>query len=188
MEDYSIEISHIYINETFSHEHEESIDKFHKYSKQVDGTMSSIVLVDNYNPSEDLLDLEDFVVKLEAKGAKPDFLGFEANMEPYKNKMLDAITDKRLHSSYARYINDKNKLPCSFMTAIWYLIRLGVFEPDPAEIRQLGDKPFVPAKYLINILPERFRAVEAKTLELIANSIYSDKAYNVDFIFYNAKS
>ena len=74
------------------------------------------------------------------------------------------------------------------MTAIWYLIRLGHFEPGPAQIRQMNGREFIPAKYLINILPERFRAVEAKTLELLANSIYSDSAYNVDFIFYNARS
>ena len=188
MDDYSVEISHIYINETFSREHEESIEKFHKYSKNIDGPMSSVVLIDNYNPSEDLLDLEDFIQKLTDKNAAPDFLGFEANMEPYKERMLDAITDRRLKSSYARYIDGKNKLPCSFMTAIWYLIRLGHFEPGPAEIRQMNGKEFIPAKYLINILPERFRAVEAKTLELLANSIYSDIAYNVDFIFYNARS
>lgn len=188
MDDYSIEISHIYINETFSHEHEESINKFHKYSKNIDGSMSAAVLIDNYNPNEDLLDLDDFLKKLTGMNAAPDFLGFEANMEPYKNRMLDVITDKRLQSSYARYIDGKDKLPCSFMTAIWYLIRLGHFEPDLAQIRQLNGREFAPARYLINILPERFRAVEAKTLELIAGSIYSDSAYNVDFIFYNARS
>ncbi|MFO0955302.1 MAG: hypothetical protein U0526_02050 [Candidatus Saccharibacteria bacterium] len=188
MDDYSVEISHIYINETFSQEHEESIDKYHTYSQNIDGTCSSVVLIDNYNPSEHLLDLSDFMEKLAAKNATPDFLGFEANMEPYKDLMLNSITNGRIQRSYARYIDERQKLPCSFMTAIWYLIRLGEFDPSDSQIQNISGKEFVPAKFLINILPERFRAVEAKTLELIANSKYDGKAYNVDFIFYNARS
>ncbi len=188
MDDYSVEISHIYINETFSSEHRDSIKKFHKYRQHVEGSCNSVVLIDNYNPSENLLDLQDFMQKLADNDATPDFLGLEANMAPYKEEMLAAITDKRLYKSYARYIDAKEKLPCSFMTAIWYLIRLGEFDPGPAQIEQIGDKAFRPSKYLINILPERFRAVEAKTLELLANSTYGDKAYNVDFIFYNSQS
>lgn len=188
MDEYSVEISHIYVNEAFSREHEESIHKFRKYAENITGTVSSVVLVDDYNPSEHLLDMEDFLRRLDRHQALPDYLGYEANMEPYKHRMLDAITDKRTRASYERYMQNKDKLPCSFMTAIWYLIRLGHFEPEQAQIQALNGRDFVPAKYLINILPERFRAVEAKTLELIANSIYSDSAYNVDFIFYNARS
>ena len=188
--DFSIETSHIYTNETFSGEHKKSVDKFRRYKKTMDPdkTYSSVVLIDNYNSTEHLLDVEDFLAQLDEMGAKPDFYAYEADMRNYADDMLSIIEDSRIKKSYESYINGKNTYPCSFMTAIWYLIRLGYFTPDAGIINVRNGEKFASADYLINILPERFRSVEAQTLKLINASKGSDLSHRVDYVFFNGDS
>lgn len=182
--EYSIEYSHIYTNETFSKEHTKSIANLVRYLPDLKKNQYQIcVLIDDYNPSEDLLDINKFFNSLKQLQATPDYFAYESKMGEYKDEMLKAIKNNKVRKQYERYISEKNKLPCSFMTGIWYLIRLGVFDPKKS-IEEKAES-FTPSQRLINILPERFRAVEAKTLELIGASQYSMQVANIDYIFYN---
>lgn len=183
---FSVEFSHIYTNEAFSEEHRQSIQNLKKYlPKLKDEDFQTCVFIDNYNSTEDLLNVDDFLRNLKHEGVRPDYYAFEADMAKYTEQLLAIIQDDRLRKSYERYISKKNILPCSFMTSIWYLIRLGVFEKDA--IVQ-NSKDFAPAETLINILPERFRAVEAKTLEIINSTNNPDAIGKVDYVFYSSNN
>jgi hypothetical protein len=183
---FSVEFSHIYTNEAFSEEHRQSIKKLKKYLPNIaDEEYQTCVFIDNYNSTEDILDVNDFFNQLAKSGVKPDYYAYEADMAKYSDKLLDSIQDKKLRKSYERYIGTKNVLPCSFMTAIWYLIRLGVFNKD-AVVK--NSKGFMPAETLINILPERFRAVEARTLEIINSTKNPDAIGKIDYVFYGSNS
>ena len=183
---FSVEFSHIYTNEAFSDEHRQSILNLKKYlPKLKDDDFQTCVFIDNYNSTEDLLDVGDFLESLESEGVQPDYFAFEADMAKYTERLLAIIQDERLRKSYEKYISKKNILPCSFMTSIWYLIRLGVFEKDAIVQNSKG---FAPAETLINILPERFRTVEAKTLEIINSTNNLDAIGKVDYVFYSSNN
>ena len=181
---YSVEFSHIYTNEVFSNEHSQSVTNLNSYLPKLQKDQyQTCILIDDYNPNEDLLDVDDFFKKLEALHAQPDYYAFEADMSKYKDEMLSLIQNKKILKQYSRYINDKNTLPCSFMTAIWYLIRLGALSHKDV-IKEISE-PFLPSANLINILPERFRAVEHKTIKLIDSTKYSNYVGNIDYVFFN---
>ena len=146
------------------------------------------MLIDDYNSTEHLLDIDGFLSELASMGGEPDFYSFEGDMGAYRDQMLDSIEDQRTLNSYTRYINGKNHMPCSFMTAIWYLIRLGYFEADDTVIRnkRVREK-FELSDYLINILPSRFKGVEAKAIDLIKATKYREAANNIEQIFFDTK-
>ena len=181
---YSVEFSHIYTNEVFSNEHKQSVVNLNSYLPNLQKDQyQTCILIDDYNPNEDLLDQKDFFNKLKSLDATPDYYAYEADMANYKNEMLRLIQNKKIFKQYNRYIDEKNTLPCSFMTAIWYLIRLGALADDG--IIKSKKESFVPSANLINILPERFRAVEHKTIKLIDSTKYSNYVGNIDYIFFN---
>ena len=181
---YSVEFSHIYTNEVFSNEHSQSVVNLNSYLPKLQKYQyQTCILIDDYNPNEDLLDVKDFFKKLKGLDATPDYYAYEADMANYKDEMLSLIQNKKILKQYSRYINDKNTLPCSFMTAIWYLVRLGALSSDGI-IKSINES-FIPSANLINILPERFRAVENKTIKLIDSTKYSNYVGNIDYIFFN---
>ncbi len=183
---FSVEFSHIYTNETFSEEHRQSIKKLKKYFPKIkSNNYQTCILIDDYNSTEDLLDIDKFFKALSGENAQPDYFAFESSLIGYKEDLLSAIQDKKIRKSYERYINSKDKLPCSFMTAIWYFIRLGIFRPDKI-VRMKKANKFFPAEKIINILPERFRAVEAKTLKIIASTKNPEVIGKIDYFFYSS--
>lgn len=183
---FSIEFGHIYTNETFSTEHASSIKELKKYLPKVsDKDYQTCVFIDNYNATEHLLDVPDFLNKLAYEGVVPDYFAYEADMSKYRDKMLALIQNKKVHKSYARYIDGNGgKLPCSFMTAIWYFVRLGILDADNIVQSSSSSKSFIPAKSLINILPERFRAVESRTIKLIGATKHSQYISDIDYVFF----
>jgi hypothetical protein len=140
-------------------------------------------MIDDYNATEHLLDIPNFLRKLTLEGVEPDYYAYEADMQKYSDKMLGIIQDKKVRKSYSRYIDGNGgKLPCSFMTSIWYLIRLGIFDAD--EIVKSEKSAFKPADTLINILPERFRSVESMAIKLIGSSKHSNAISKIDYVFF----
>lgn len=188
--DYSIEFCHIYLNETFSTEHELSISVVKELIQKFDleTTYSLNVLVDDYNATEQLLDLEDFKKRLKDEGTKPDYLASEARLAHYANVLLDQMRNGKLKKSYERYIFDKGFVPCSFMIAIWYLLRLGLIEQEQDflvyEKNGGHSKSFI-GKKLISVLPERFRGVEDKASAIIKATPFASRLEDIDHIYYD---
>jgi hypothetical protein len=188
--DYSIEFCHIYLNETFSHEHRQSIDVLKEVIAELPpgATHSLNVLIDDYNATEDVLDIEDLKARLKAADVKPDYLAYEARLAPYADALLDLMEEGRLKRSYERYIREKGMIPCSFMIAIWYLLRLGALPlvADAMVYEKNGGhaKAFV-AEHLISILPERFRGVEKKAAQIIAKTSFAPLEQKIRHVYYD---
>lgn len=182
--DYSIELSHIYTNERYSEEHRSSVELLKKQEMAFGtGESQTCVMIDNYNPTEHLLDVDNFFEELKKDGIVPDYFAYEADMIRHRDRLLGDIGDNRIYKSYRSYAEKRDKMPCSFMTAIWYLVRLGIYEPDGI-ITSLGDNNFIPAEKLVSILPERFRSVEMQTQKLLQSIKDHDLAGKVDYYFY----
>ena len=188
--DYSIEFCHIYLNETFSHEHRQSIDVLKSVVSELPtgSTYSLNVLIDDYNATEEVLDIEDLKRELREAHAKPDYLAYEARLAPYADAVLDLMSEGRLQRSYERYIREKGTIPCSFMIAIWYLLRLGALPlaADALVYEKNGGhtKSFI-GNNLISILPERFSGVEKKAMSVIAKTNFAFLQKRIQHVYYD---
>src|SRR5690349_3252927 len=106
---FSVEFSHIYTNEAFSEEHKQSINKLKLYLPKIkDEEYQTCVFIDNYNSTEDLLDVQDFLKRLGDLGVRPDYYAYEADMSKYSEELLGLIKNNRLRKNYERYISQKN--------------------------------------------------------------------------------
>jgi hypothetical protein len=182
---YSIEFGHIYTDESFNHEHELSVEAVlaHRRSLGSDHSASSVVLVDDYNATEHLLDIPAYLDQLSAIGVAPDFYCYESALVGFTDELMGQIQDKRIKSSYQRYVATKGKVPCSFLTAVWYLVRLGVLAPREA-IQSYGGRDFQSADQLVNVLPERYRPVEHKAAKLLNATNLVDYEQRIEVVFH----
>lgn len=184
--DYSIEYSHIYVNEDLSREHLESIEIVKRLINQLDRqgkTYSLSILIDDYNPSEDLLDREDFLKKLELFGLKPDFYVYESRITDYNSYLIKELSGK-LGRQYERYINEKPRTPCSFLVASWYLLRLGCFKTNRGTINKVETRKHFYGRKLINVLPNKFEHVENKSNDIILTTKYKSRMKDIETILY----
>jgi len=191
MVDYSIEYSHIYLNETFSDEHRHSAEIARNLAQRLDDEGSSYslnIMVDDYNASDEILDTVDLIDQLDQLGVPPEFMVFESELASYQQQLIDSIEVRRLKTEYERYIQRHNKIPCSFMIAVWYLLRLGVFETTLLNSVANSDKDrtrFV-GKKLITVLPDRFKGVESKARKILAVTPHKDILDRIENIYYDA--
>lgn len=186
--DYNIEFAHIYVNEDVTREHFEAswiTKQFIEKLEQEKQSYSTVVLIDNYNPTENLLNVDEFLQTVKSHGLIPDYLVYEADLVAYKDQVLGNIQNLRLQKNYTNYINHKNKIPCSFLIVIWHLLRLGVLKIDPAILHPIKQNPapFL-ASRLQTILPKRYESVERKAQELIQHSLYKETLEKIDYTFF----
>jgi hypothetical protein len=188
---YGIEYSHIYTDEAFNWEHLLGVETLRGIVNTIEERGDShvlTVLIDNYNPSNHVLDIGGFQTDLALLGAQPDYVGLEAQLVHYKDDLLQSITKPRLQNTYRKYIEQKGKVPCSFLVAIWYLGRLGVYPLHQTGVyAKTSLRPVeFSSEHIINILPRRYRKVELQALEIIESTPYRDLARNISSIFHDA--
>lgn len=184
--DYNIEYAHIYSNEFFGKEQKESIKELHKAIKRLKKlkkTYVLTVLIDEYNPTEHLLDTEKFLATLEKLNAKPHFLMFESHLARYKDLLLEKMNGK-IKKEYKKYIKKHNKVPCSFLIAAWHLKRLGLLKSKNSRLQQLTEKKQFTANKIITILPKKYQGVELKTIEIIESTDFKRQVTNIAHIFF----
>lgn len=184
---YNLEYAHIYTDESFGQEHMIATKvALHYVAASDKANIVTSVLIDNYNPDQHTLDVGHFMSQLGGAGLAPDMYAYEADMVDYVEPMLAMMTSSRLRRSYARYIELKNHVPCSFLAAIWYLMRLGVFTPGRHMMTILG-QDYRSADELVNVLPHRFLAVEKKVMEIIAASSQSQLTASIKPVFFHSQ-
>ena len=184
--DYNIEYAHIYSNEVFNHEHTESLDVLDlvlKILKKDNRTYSLNLLIDEYHPGINSLDVDDFLIKLKDKGYYPDFLHLESDLHKDIDFVLENLIKKKLVNEYYRYFEKNGKSPCSYLVAVWYLKRLGILPSN--NIKKLTDKEKnFNGQQIINILSKKYKKSEDKALELIKHSKFRDHANKIIYYYY----
>lgn len=177
----SVEICHIYVNETFSHEHENSIKNFINlkdklYGDQSDVDLSTVVMIDDYNPTFDVLNREDLFSTINQNGVTLDFFVYESNLLIFVERLLSDISED-IRAEYTRYINKKGKVPCSFLIAVFYLLRLDYF-PLSESMQIINcvankNKNAFFADRIYNVLDSKYTAVEAKAMRILDSLVDS---------------
>lgn len=184
---YSVEFFHIYTDERIANQHIKSLEYLRAVQDVWEVDCDTTVLIDNYNPVEHTLLPQDVISYLDQKGAKPDYWAYEADMVFFADRLLDSITSVKVKKEYLRYIEKNNKYPCSLLTTVWYLCRLGVIQ-NPHMMLTDQNADFVPADRLINILPSDYRTIEMKVHKLLNNSSYKYYSSKIQALFYDAKT
>ncbi len=186
--DYNIEYAHIYTDKKFGVEQKRSIEILKdtvRKLKRLNKSYVLSILIDEYNPSNPILNIKEFLSDLKKFDASPDFVCFESKLAHDYKILLKEMEDP-LRKEYTKYIEKHKKIPCSFLIATWYLKRLGFLIVDKKDLNYLGKnskKTFV-AKKIITILPKRYQKIEARGLEIIASTRFKKHINNILNIFF----
>lgn len=184
---YDIEYAHIYSDRLLDteHLHGAAVAAGTAHVLETAGaSCSRTVLIDDYARLR-LLENDVLVDALEAFGVRPDFLASEAALVSLHEEVVGLITDKEQRRSIKRYYRDRGYLPCSYLVAIWYLVRLGAVHPEPGTVftAVTDSAAFTPADRLVNVLHPRFRIVEAQAYRLIGATRHAPLVERVHAVF-----
>lgn len=184
---YTIEFCHIYTDKEFSQAQINSINFLKDVTKAWDFKYETVILFDNYNVGPETISNDIFFEELKNHDILPDFWALEKDLIKYAPVLLDAITVPKIKRQYETYIEKKDYYPCSFLTSVWYLMRLGYIEDTHSIMRSMdSNSKFLPSDRVINILADDFMSVEKKVLKLIKATRYSEAADRIQGLFYRA--
>ncbi|GAC1388089.1 MAG: hypothetical protein NVS1B7_7630 [Candidatus Saccharimonadales bacterium] len=184
---YSIEFFHIYTDEVINKMHQSSLNYLRAALPAWDFSKDLIILIDNYNPAQNILSETEILAYLDAQQMTPRYWAFEADFVENAHILLSNLTNNKLKKNYEKYIVNHNKMPCSLLTATWYLSRLGAFENSCIRTVSVNDSYVIPTR-LINILPEAYKGVELRAGELIQKSNFSEYHDSIQDLFYPASA
>lgn len=187
MVDYSIEFAHIYVDQIFNTDYKKSSQRVKEIASNLEETNKSYnlaLLIDDYNPKRHLLNVDKYINKLANLGLAPDYVVFESELTKLTDEVLSVIYDDRLRNSYQRYMNKKH-IPCSFLVATWYLLRLGLLDRQAINFYYENRSKSFTAQSLINVLHPRYQSVEQKAQELISKSDYASRNDLIKCCFIN---
>ena len=185
-EEYSVEFFHIYSDENISERHIKSLEYLGELQITWSFPYSRIVLIDDYNPDEKIIGVEEIIAYLDANSMHPDYFAYESDLINNANILLESIRDAKTYRSYTKYIQHHNKYPCSLLTASWYLTRLGYLDSTTViRTTHKSDNPYTASKRLINILPDYYQPIEKLANQLILKSSYSAASDRIEDLFYS---
>lgn len=186
---YTIEFCHIYTDKEFSQTQINSIEFLKDTMTAWDFEYETVILFDNYNVGPETISNDVFFEELKTHGLLPDYWAFEKDLIHYADVLLGSIQVPKIKRQYEHYINSKNSYPCSFLTSIWYLMRLGYIEDTHSIIRSMqGTDSFVPSERLVNILAHDFMAVEKTAMKLIRATEFRHAVDQIQDLFYQTPS
>ena len=184
--DYNIEYAHIYADEVFGQEHIESLNVLELILRIIrnDNKNHNLnLLIDEYHPEDNSLDVDDFLNKLKYRGYHPHFLYLESDLHKDVDLFLDNLTSEKHKNEYYKYLDKHGKSPCSYLVAVWYLKRLGAL--PAGNFKKLTDEEiYFPGHKVINILDKKYKKGEDRALELIKNSKFAEYLDNIIYYYY----
>lgn len=182
---YTIEFCHIYTDKEFSQAQINSIEFLKDMTKAWDFPYETVILFDNYNVGPNTISNDVFFEELKNHDILPDFWALEKDLIKYAPVLLDAIVVPKIKRQYENYIANKQYYPCSFLTSIWYLMRLGYIEDTELIMRSMSsESKFVPCERVINILANDFMHVERKVIKLINATKFKEASDRIQDLFY----
>lgn len=186
--DVSIEFAHVYVDEEIQPEHRTSSGLMVDARSSLVSRgqcVSTVILVDDYNPQEDVLDIDSFLAALEESGGGADWVLSEAGLVPAAEEFVGSLTPRE-QRGHLRYARSSGKFACSLLVASLYLVRLGALEvPPDATLRAgPGEVPLV-ADALHNLLHERFHGAERRAARLLQASPFADLLGQIVDVFHD---
>jgi hypothetical protein len=212
--DYNIEFAHMYSDQdVIGEEQIKSVDVVKRVVKKLERRNKSYVLcvlLDEYHPLYQKLNINRFLSRLKEEGVSPTYIGYESRLIPAASILLKVIPpelqeyhkmrvkimidrqtvflhgkDKDIPLKTLGKLKEFNRYTCSILAAAWYLLRLGMLQAkDAYEITGLTEpKPFV-AKNLINILQKKYKEPEDEAMDIIGNTNFKKHASRIETVYF----
>ena len=184
---YSVEISHIYLDRPFSIDQVDSVEQFQKAARLWDKPHNEVILFDDYNVTEAETSYEDVLDQLKKLGALPQYYAFEKDLIAYAQDFIENIKVPKIKRQYEVYIDKNNKYPCSLLTSVWYLVRLGYIMDTESVIKPVNARDsYNIASKVVNFLPSYFAEVEEKSKKLIAATNFPGAVDQIENVFFDS--
>ena len=205
MIDYSIELAHVYADESIRDEQIRSLVEGARIIKELSTSSKSFsvsILIDDYSvptftvDTNRLIDLAkshgiliDFIVKEARLSAVADLLkeinpGVLSTEEfPKAGKHSLVLTNKGEKIGIRDYFSGHQKNTCASLIAVWQLARLGVYELEKETFIKRSEKPFSAAR-TITVLPEKYRESENKATIILKNSNFAHLVDKIEHVFF----
>lgn len=169
------------MDEYFDSEKQKSINLMKEKTKELeekDETYNTCILIDDYNPKKQILNLKDFKKILELQNATPNIFYSETDLADIGIRSLEFVNPK-IAKEYRKYIEEKKKVPCSLCIVAWYLLRLGLIQSsdDSLKLDSISDN-------IVTIIPLRYQESEKKALKIIKNSEFNNYINNIHYVYY----
>ncbi|MDD4333052.1 MAG: hypothetical protein PHT51_02970 [Patescibacteria group bacterium] len=204
--DYNLEFAHIYADEEFGLEQLKSLEVLKKVIsklKKENKTFVTSILIDEFHPVVFRLDENKIIEEFKKHGIVVDFIGYESKLGIIADKILKELPKSMLKLEHFHkpekeilMLKENNKKiglkedfafmyrhTCALLSCSWSLCRLGIFKIPKDAIRNLSNANF-DAKRIITILPEKYRVVEDKIIEIIKSSKYKKAVQNIEYEFF----
>lgn len=172
----NIEFCHIYMNESFAEEHKASVLQYKDIAsllqKENKNEIVNMIMIDDYNTTDNFLDVDSMFAQIKEMGITPDFYVLESDFTKITESVFEVL-GPRHEKQYRKYIEEKTIVPCSLLIVISYLFRLKLLNGCcHSMIHSLNGRPVSDffSDRIVNILPRRFQGVEKQALEVIAAS------------------
>jgi len=186
LESFSIEFAHIYIDEKNirSHGMIPAVKDITISIGEKGLSYSLALLIDDYNPTRQKLNIDKYLSNLEHSNVMPDFVLFESELVKLKEPFFELINEGKAKRSYLSYISNKEgHIPCSLLISVWYFLRLGLLDYSYLNFyHQSKGKGFV-GNELINVLQLKYKGVEKKAIDIISNSKFPDKQNQIQNVY-----
>lgn len=206
MIDYSIELAHIYADETIGDEQIRSFEEGARVIQQLNTNSKSFsvsILIDDYSVPAFTVDTNKLISLAKNQGILVDFIVREARLNSVADFLIKEINPSVLSTEeFAKsgkhslvltsqgekigirdYFNSHQKNTCASLVAVWQLARLGVYELGKEAYIKKSDKPFL-ATRTITVLPGKYKDNEEKAAIILKNSRYAHLVGNIEHIFF----
>lgn len=203
---YNIEFAHIYADEQFGNEQVKSIEILKKVISNLEKNNKSFVisvLIDEFHPVVFKLNENEMMEEFLKYDIAVDFVGYESKLGVVADELINYLPKSMLKLEHfhkpekeALVLEDHNgkiglkeefefayRHTCALLSASWSLCRLGIFKIPQDAVHNLGNKTFEAHK-VITILPEKYRTVEDKVIEIIKSTKFNDVVKNIEYEFF----
>lgn len=204
--EYNIEFAHIYADEEFGEEQIKSIEILKNVIARLKKERQTFVIsvfIDEFHPVIFKLDERKMIAEFKKHGIEVDFVGYESKLGDISNQLIQELPKSMLKLEHFHkpekevliFEEDNKKIglkeefkfayrhTCALLSASWSLCRLGIYKIPSEAINNLNKKTFE-AKRIITILPEKYRPVEDKVLEIITATRFKKSIENIQYEFF----
>jgi hypothetical protein len=203
--DYNIEFAHIYADEHFGPEQQESMQILKKVISRLEKEGKSYVttvLIDDFNPVNFRFDEKKLLATIAKAGVAVDFIGYESRLGSVSDKLIREIPKAKLklelfHKPQKEVLlfDGKKKIglrehfpfmyrhTCSLLSASWTLCRLGAYPLPRNAVKNLTNKRFT-AERTITILQRKYQDGEHRVLEIIESTKFKPLLKSMEYEFF----
>lgn len=170
-----------------------------------DQTFVCTILIDDFHATSANLTKEDLTQECHSQGINLDFIAYESKLTTIADQLIREVPRRLLKMEYlsnteeeililengnariglGKHTQHKFRHTCALLSASWLLCRLGAYQIPSRALKRFGSGLFE-ARKALTILPDKYRKVESKALEIIRSTRFKDNITNIEYHFFKS--